>query len=91
MPEAYDDHITRFCHDLGTWWALDATTPATAGRVAIICISLIKSMGTAKGEQPMIIDPLAIAALIGFGILLLISFGLIAWVWKQSGKAPGER
>lgn len=39
----------------------------------------------------MIIDPLAIAALIGFLILVLISVGLVAWVWKQSGKAAGER
>ena len=39
----------------------------------------------------MILDPLAIAALIGFGFLLLISIGLILWVWRQSGKSAGER
>ncbi len=37
------------------------------------------------------VDPLAIAALVGFGSLILISAGLIFWVVKQSGKTAGER
>ena len=37
------------------------------------------------------VDPLAIAALIGFGSLVLISVGLAAWLWKQSGKSAGEK
>ena len=39
----------------------------------------------------LVIDPLAIAALVGFGCLLLISAGLIIWVWRQAGKAAGEK
>lgn len=37
------------------------------------------------------VDPLAIAALVGFGSLLLISVGITVWLIKQAGKAPGEK
>ena len=37
------------------------------------------------------VDPLAIAALVGFGSLLLISGGITLWLIKQAGKAPGEK
>lgn len=39
----------------------------------------------------LIIDPLAIAALVGFGSLILISVGIFAWLWRKAGKAAGER
>ena len=39
----------------------------------------------------LIIDPLAIAALVGFGSLILISIAIFVWLWRKSGKAPGER
>ncbi len=38
----------------------------------------------------LIFDPLAIAALAGFGILLLISIGIFIWLWRKAGKAAGE-
>jgi len=37
------------------------------------------------------VDPLAIAALVGFGSLLAIGIGLTWWLVVQSGKAPGEK
>lgn len=37
------------------------------------------------------VDPLAIAALVGFGSLLLISGGLVAFLIMKAGKAPGEK
>jgi len=36
-------------------------------------------------------DPLAIAALVGFGSLLLITGGIFVWLLRKAGKAPGER
>ena len=39
----------------------------------------------------LIIDPLAIAALVGFGLLILISLGITLWLIRKAGKAPGER
>lgn len=39
----------------------------------------------------LIIDPLAIAALVGFSSLLLISGAIFVWLWRKAGKAPGER
>lgn len=39
----------------------------------------------------LVFDPLAIAALVGFGFLLLISIGITVWLWRKAGKAPGER
>lgn len=36
------------------------------------------------------VDPLAIAALVGFGTLILIGGGLTVWLIKKAGKAPGE-
>lgn len=39
----------------------------------------------------LIFDPLAIAALVGFGSLLLISGGIFVWLFRKAGKAPGER
>lgn len=36
------------------------------------------------------IDPLAIGALVGFGSLLLIMFGLAIFIWMKAGKKPGE-
>jgi hypothetical protein len=39
----------------------------------------------------LIIDPLAIAALVGFGVLILISLGIMVWLIRKAGKAPGER
>lgn len=37
----------------------------------------------------LIIDPLAIAALVGFAILLGITAGLVLWLWNKAGKPPG--
>lgn len=39
----------------------------------------------------LIVDPLAIAALVGFGSLLLITIGITVWLIRQSGKAAGDR
>ena len=36
------------------------------------------------------VDPLAIAALVGFGSLVLIGVGLTVWIIRQSAKKPGE-
>ncbi|MEM5518660.1 hypothetical protein WNY37_17005 [Henriciella sp. AS95] len=36
------------------------------------------------------IDPLAVMALIGFGSLVAITLGLFIWLWRKSGKKPGE-
>ena len=36
------------------------------------------------------VDPLAIAALVGFGSLVLIGVGLTVWISRQSAKKPGE-
>ena len=36
------------------------------------------------------VDPLAIAALVGFGALVLIALGLFVWIWRKAGKKPGE-
>jgi hypothetical protein len=37
------------------------------------------------------VDPLAIAALVGFLSLIGIMFGLAAWLWIKAGKAAGEK
>ena len=37
------------------------------------------------------VDPLAIGALVGFGCLVAISLGIALWLYKQSGKAAGEK
>lgn len=37
------------------------------------------------------VDPLAIAALIGFGTLLLISAGLVGFLIVKAGKSAGEK
>lgn len=37
------------------------------------------------------VDPLAIAALAGFGSLLAISIGLGVWLALKAMKQPGER
>jgi len=37
------------------------------------------------------VDPLAIAALVGFGTLLLVMAGITVWLLRQSGKRPGEK
>lgn len=37
------------------------------------------------------VDPLALAALGGFGTLILIFGGLTYWFMKQAGKASGEK
>ena len=37
------------------------------------------------------VDPLAIAALVGFGSLVLISIGITVWFVVKAGKAPGEK
>ena len=39
----------------------------------------------------LIFDPLAIAALAGFGILILISVGIFVWLMRKASKASGER
>lgn len=36
------------------------------------------------------VDPLAIAALVGFGALMLIGVGITVWIIRQSAKKPGE-
>ena len=36
------------------------------------------------------VDPLAIAALVGFGSLVLICVGITVWFVRQSMKKPGE-
>jgi len=38
----------------------------------------------------LIFDPLAIAALVGFGVLLLIAVGIFVWLMRKAGKAPGD-
>lgn len=38
----------------------------------------------------LVIDPLAIAALVGFGSLVLIVVGISVWFVRQAGKKPGE-
>ncbi|MFN7164599.1 MAG: hypothetical protein ACK4P2_07240 [Hyphomonas sp.] len=37
------------------------------------------------------VDPLAIAALAGFGVLLLMMAGITVWIVRQSGKSSGEK
>jgi len=37
------------------------------------------------------VDPLAIAALVGFGTLIGICVGISIWVYKKSGKPAGEQ
>ncbi|MEM9054040.1 MAG: hypothetical protein AAGB16_01835 [Pseudomonadota bacterium] len=37
------------------------------------------------------VDPLAIAALVGFGSLLAISIGITVWMYKKAGKSAGEQ
>ena len=36
------------------------------------------------------VDNLAIMALVGFGSLVAVCIGLIAWVMAKAGKAPGD-
>ena len=38
----------------------------------------------------LIVDPLAIAALVGFGTLLLITGGITVWLIRKASKGPGE-
>ena len=38
----------------------------------------------------LVFDPLAIAALVGFGTLIAISVGLTVWLIRKAGKGPGE-
>lgn len=38
----------------------------------------------------LFIDPLAIAALVGFGTLVLIMLGIFIWLWRKAGKDAGE-
>lgn len=38
----------------------------------------------------MVIDGLAIAGLVGFGSLIVISLGVTYVFWKLSRKGPGE-
>ncbi len=37
------------------------------------------------------IDPLAIAALVGFGTLLIVMASITIWILRQSGKSSGEK
>ncbi|WP_300998195.1 hypothetical protein [Hyphomonas sp.] len=37
------------------------------------------------------IDPLAVAALAGFGTLVLVMTGITVWLLRQMGKAAGEK
>jgi hypothetical protein len=37
------------------------------------------------------IDPLAIAALVGFGTLLVVMVTITIWILRQSGKSAGEK
>ena len=36
------------------------------------------------------IDGLAVMALVGFGSLIAITLTLFIWLWRKSGKKPGE-
>mgnify|MGYP003117442807 CR=1 FL=1 len=38
----------------------------------------------------LVLDPLAIGALGGFGALVLISLGITIWFIRQAMKKPGE-
>lgn len=37
------------------------------------------------------IDTLAVGALAGFGLLLLVVASITIWILRQAGKAPGEK
>ena len=37
------------------------------------------------------VDPLAIAALVGFGILVLMTLGIAIWFVRQAGKSAGDK
>ncbi|MEQ9506636.1 MAG: hypothetical protein RLO80_10235 [Hyphomonas sp.] len=37
------------------------------------------------------VDPLAIAALVGFGSLLVVMLGITVWIVRQAGKSSGEK
>ena len=37
------------------------------------------------------VDPLAIAALVGFGTLLLVMISITVWILRQAGKSAGEK
>jgi hypothetical protein len=37
------------------------------------------------------VDPLAVAALFGFGSLLFVMGAITIWVVRQSGKSAGEK
>ena len=37
------------------------------------------------------IDPLAIAALVGFGALVVVVLAITVWVVRQAMKSPGEK
>jgi hypothetical protein len=39
----------------------------------------------------LMIDPLAVAALAGFGALVLVMTGITVWLLRQMGKAAGEK
>ncbi len=38
----------------------------------------------------MVLDGLAIAGLVGFGTLIIISVGVVVAFWRLSRKGPGE-
>lgn len=38
----------------------------------------------------LVVDPLAIAALVGFGTLIMVGVGLTVWLIRKAGKAEGE-
>ncbi len=37
------------------------------------------------------VDPLAIAALAGFGVLVLMTLGITVWFVRQAGKSAGDK
>jgi len=41
--------------------------------------------------ENLTIDPLAVAALVGFGTLLVVTAGITIWILRQSGKSAGEK
>ncbi|HRJ00536.1 MAG TPA: hypothetical protein PKV67_07135 [Hyphomonas sp.] len=37
------------------------------------------------------VDPLAVAALAGFGFLLVVMLSITLWILRQAGKSAGEK
>lgn len=37
------------------------------------------------------VDPLAVAALAGFGFLLVVMLSITVWILRQAGKSAGEK